>query len=209
MKVRSLYRYIAKAGLTALAVLLVSSAAFAQQVNLAWDANSESDLGGYKVYWGMASRSYSLNQDNGNQTTATISSLADGRWYFAVTAYDLMGNESGFSAEVSTTITTEPPPPTVTPPGTPTPTTTAQGVRWDWLPCEGCSAYQYRYEGGEGETTETGVLIPDFPGDWFCVTAKELGWGDSALVRCNRYEPPADVEPPGPPSNLRITVEGG
>jgi len=197
--------------ITAALLFLVPSWAWAaESVGIRWNANTESDLAGYKVYCGVASRDYSFSQDNGNQTQAVIM-LADGTWFCAVTAYDNAPtpNESGFSNEVSTTITTEPPPVVVTPPGTPIPTTTAQGVRWDWPPCEGCSGYLYRYEGGDGETVEPSILIPDFPGDWFCVTAKELGWGDSALTRCNRYEPPVDVTPPEPPTGIIIEIPAG
>ena len=42
----------------------------------------------------------------GNQTTYTLTGLPDGSWYFAVTAYDINGNESDFSNEVSQTIGT-------------------------------------------------------------------------------------------------------
>jgi hypothetical protein len=84
-------------------------------VTLAWDANSEPDLAGYKVYWGRASRQY----DNSPVPTVapsanptyTTPALANGTWYFAVTAYNTAGLETGYSNEVSTTIATAPEPP--------------------------------------------------------------------------------------------------
>lgn len=80
-------------------------AATAGSVSLMWDPNTEGDLGGYKVHVGTASRTYSQDIDVGHVTSFTVSNLADGQTYFfAVTAYDVMANESGFSSEVSTMI---------------------------------------------------------------------------------------------------------
>ena len=39
--------------------------------NLAWDANTESQLGGYKLYYGQASRNYTSSIDIGNKTAYT------------------------------------------------------------------------------------------------------------------------------------------
>ena len=83
----------------------------AQQVTLAWDANTESTLVGYKVYYGTASRAYNNTSNpvvvTAPTTTASLT-LEDGTYYFAVKAYDGSGAESGFSNEVSTTISTSP-----------------------------------------------------------------------------------------------------
>jgi len=84
-------------------------------VTLAWDANTEPDLAGYKVYWGRSSGNY----DNtpvptvapSTNPTFTTPALPNGTWYFAVTAYNTAGMESGYSNEVSKTIATAPAPP--------------------------------------------------------------------------------------------------
>jgi len=80
------------------------------QVTLSWDApttntdgTSLTDLAGYKVYYGAASRSYSQVIDVSNTNTYTFANLSDGTFYFAVTAYDMSGNESGYSNEVTKT----------------------------------------------------------------------------------------------------------
>jgi hypothetical protein len=71
------------------------------QVGLTWDPNSETDLAGYKIYWGLSSGNYSQNVDVGNVTIYTIPNLSDGQtYYFAATAYSTAGRESGFSNEV-------------------------------------------------------------------------------------------------------------
>lgn len=84
-------------------------------VTLAWDANSEPDLAGYKVYWGRTSRRYDNSPAQtfppSANPTYTTPALPNGTWYFAVTAYNSAGLESGYSNEVSTTIATAPAPP--------------------------------------------------------------------------------------------------
>src|SRR5438445_2759711 len=86
----------------------VSSAA---QVTLVWDANTEPDLAGYKLYYGLSSGSYQSSVDGGNVTSYTLSGLLDGRiYYFAATAYYLSLAESGFSNEVSKAIADVTPP---------------------------------------------------------------------------------------------------
>lgn len=87
---------------TGLLVGLDPRAATAASVSLMWDQNGEADLAGYKVHVGTLSRTYAQSIDVGHVTTFTVSNLADGETYFfAVTAYDIMANESSFSNEVS------------------------------------------------------------------------------------------------------------
>ncbi len=75
---------------------------FAAQITLTWDTSTADDIAGYKIYYGNSSRNYNSIVDVGNQTNYTISDLVDGSTYFiAVTAYDMNGNESGFSKEKS------------------------------------------------------------------------------------------------------------
>ena len=80
------------------------AALYGADVVLQWDANSETDLAGYRVYYGTSSRSYGSPIDVGNTTTYTVSNLAAGTYYFAVTAYNTSNAESGYSNEVWTTI---------------------------------------------------------------------------------------------------------
>ena len=58
-------------------LLLWSPAVFARQVTLEWDANTESNLGGYRLYYGPASRQYTAAVDVGNQTRYTLFDLDD------------------------------------------------------------------------------------------------------------------------------------
>src|SRR5688572_9776205 len=74
-------------------------------VTLAWDANTEPDLAGYFVHYGVTSGVY-LNKVNvGLVTTNTISGLVQGvSYYFAVTAYNTSGLESEPSNEIPYTV---------------------------------------------------------------------------------------------------------
>jgi type IV pilus assembly protein PilY1 len=97
--------------------LIFSQSAWAAQIKLAWDANTESDLGGYKIYYGTSSKSYGNSIDVENVTTFTLTGLTQGQSYFiVVTAYDTSNNESGYSNEVSGVATDPTPPVSETPP---------------------------------------------------------------------------------------------
>ncbi len=76
---------------------------------LAWDSVAAPNLSGYRVYFGTAPGTYlqSLGQgiSVGNVTTYTMTGLASGtQYYFAVTAFDTLGQESPYSNEVSKNI---------------------------------------------------------------------------------------------------------
>jgi len=82
--------------------LSVHNAHAATSITLAWDPNSEPDLAGYILYYGIGSRSYEFAIDVGNQTTYSISGFTEGEdYYFAVAAYNVYGLESAFSDEAS------------------------------------------------------------------------------------------------------------
>lgn len=85
-------------------MLFCVDCAYSAQVTLTWDANTEAGLGGYKIYYGHYSRAYEHSVDVHNQTNCTLTDLEDGEtYYFAATAYDIYGNESAFSEEVTWT----------------------------------------------------------------------------------------------------------
>jgi hypothetical protein len=86
-------------------LLALASQVRAEQVSLAWDANTEPDLGGYKLYYGTASKAYSQVIDVGKNSQVTVSNLNQGvTYFFAVTAYNLQGEESDYSNEINNTV---------------------------------------------------------------------------------------------------------
>ena len=107
---------------TILAVLLISLfslPAFAAEVTFEWDANTESDLAGYRLYQSTTSNGQVLGVgaisitcpplEPKDCTQYTHKGLSDGTFYWKATAFDVDGNESDFSEEVSLSIDTIPP----------------------------------------------------------------------------------------------------
>ncbi len=89
------------------------SPAASSSVTLNWEAPGTrvdgtamaiEDIAGYKLHYGSSSGSYTGSIDVGNSNSYTMEDLPAGTYYFAVTAYDLNGNESAYSPEVSGTI---------------------------------------------------------------------------------------------------------
>jgi hypothetical protein len=76
----------------------------AGDITLAWNTNPEPTVTGYKVHYGTSSRSYGVSMSAGNVTSYKVTGLGSGSYYFAITAYDTSGHESGLSNEVSATI---------------------------------------------------------------------------------------------------------
>jgi hypothetical protein len=98
-----LRRFFLSSVLSLLVFLLLFwiGSAYSAQVTLAWDPNTDPDLAGYRIHYGLLSDQYSNSVDVGNQTSYTLSNLEDGEtYYLAATAYDRDGNESDFSNEV-------------------------------------------------------------------------------------------------------------
>jgi len=88
---------------TILAILAIAGIAQAATVQVTWNPNTEPDLSGYKLYHGTASGQYGEPVDVGNVTghVMEITPQHGATYYFALTAYDTSGNESGYSAEAT------------------------------------------------------------------------------------------------------------
>lgn len=84
-------------------LLLFAVPAAAQQAedfSFSWDANTEPDLAGYKVYYGNVRGTYGNVIDVVNVTQYTLTGLQPGTYYIVVTAYDTSMNESEYSNEI-------------------------------------------------------------------------------------------------------------
>ena len=78
-----------------------------RSLRLAWDASTDPDVVGYRVYYGNASGEYTQSVTVSNVTFATISDLTEGlTYYFAIRAFNAAGLESDPSNEISDTIPT-------------------------------------------------------------------------------------------------------
>lgn len=96
-----------------LLLILYPRAVSAGTIRLAWDAVADTDLAGYKVYYGTTSGLYTQSVEVGKQASATLTNLQDCKvYYVALKAVDANGNESlsysnevsGFSAPVPATV---------------------------------------------------------------------------------------------------------
>lgn len=81
-----------------------------QNCVLQWEANGESDVSFYRVYWGTASGVYGVPlavplSSNPFTSCARLGITAAGTYYFAVSAVDTSGNEGAKSSEKSTVFT--------------------------------------------------------------------------------------------------------
>ena len=81
-----------------------ASIAHCLEPSFAWDANTEPDLAGYKVFYRQEGQNYDYNNPAwyGTATTCTINGLDDNTtYYFVSRAYDIDGNESQNSVELA------------------------------------------------------------------------------------------------------------
>jgi hypothetical protein len=70
------------------------------------DASALTNLAGFKVYWGTARDNYtnSVTINNPSVTTYVVEQLTPATWYFATSAVNSLGAESGRTSPVSKTI---------------------------------------------------------------------------------------------------------
>jgi hypothetical protein len=70
------------------------------------DGTQLTDLAGFRIYFGSEADALSQEIDVADPTATSysVSALPAGSWYFAIAAYDSMGNESVFSPIASKTI---------------------------------------------------------------------------------------------------------
>lgn len=194
-----------------LITFLLSVWAHAASVSLSWNPNTEIDLAGYKIHYGTASGSYTNSVDVGNVTTCTIPNLTAGQtYYFAATAYDTSGSESGYSNQVSYTIPTPNAPPAT--PAVPSGEASAlinTTVAFSTSASDpNGDALQYRYDWGGGAFSNWGSASQSH--SWsaagsYAVKAQardsqlaESAWSNSKTVTIS--EPaPAVVDPPEDP----------
>jgi beta-lactam-binding protein with PASTA domain len=74
-------------------------------LRVSWNANAETDLGGYLIYYGTQSGNYSACIDVGKVTSYQLTGVQNGTTcYVAVAAYDTSQNDSALSVEQRVTV---------------------------------------------------------------------------------------------------------
>lgn len=120
----------------------LSATAGTGKITLSWEANTESDTAGYKVYWDTDSGLFYANSvDVGVESSYTITDIADNTYYVTITAYDInydtstddqgtivnenqtSGYESWYADEITVTLGMAKPTPTPVSSPMPTPVT--------------------------------------------------------------------------------------
>ena len=93
-------------------IIFWASTAWADTFTFTWDANTESDLAGYRLYQRNDGSSYGPYVQPEipamAEPTAEVT-VMDGSYCWVVTAVDTTGNESGYSNEVCKAIDSTPP----------------------------------------------------------------------------------------------------
>ena len=197
-------------------------AATTNTATLQWSANQESDLAGYRVYQGTTTGSYGPAVDVGNTTLYTAQNLQAGlTYYFALTAYDLSGNESLPSPEVSKQI---PASPTDTTPPSVTLTAPSQGSTVSGMVTltatatdnVGVVGVQFHLNGsnlGAEDSTNTYSVAWDTsevaPGSYsLTATARDAAGNSTTATPVSvTVAAPPDTTPPSIPGNLTAQVD--
>ena len=93
------------------AFLLFATLAFAgTSVTFEWDANTETDLAGYRLYQSTTLGTYVFGAGNEvaeilvGTETVILEDILSGTYFWVLTAFDTGGNESGPSNEVTATL---------------------------------------------------------------------------------------------------------
>ena len=142
-------------------LLLASVVMAAGSLVATWDPVGDSDLAGYKVYYGTTSGDYENWQmtDVGNVTQYILNDLVVGqRYYLVVTAYDFAGNESGYSTQVDAVATSR---------SVSIQYTAANGLVISWDSVSGADSYQIfkssnaYFTPGTPAATQTGTQYVD------------------------------------------------
>jgi Putative Ig domain len=101
------------AALAAFSITVAAIGGSVGSANLSWQAPTEntdgstlSNLGGYVIHYGTASKNYStsITLSNPGLTSYVVEDLPAGTYYFSMTATTTSGTQSGASAEASLTI---------------------------------------------------------------------------------------------------------
>ena len=117
-----MYKWLIVIVIVLLSAGILIALPYQPKTTLTWDApitnidgSPLTDLAGFKVYWGVVSGTYTGVADMGNVTTVNIAQTMaitpKGNYCFAVTAYDVAGNESDYSNEICATFSKKVSPP--------------------------------------------------------------------------------------------------
>ena len=148
---------------------------------LRWDANTESNLAGYVVHYGIQPGNPTTTRDVGNVTSWPITGLTPGvTYYFRVTAYNTSGQSSAPSSEISylAPVGGDSTPPTA--PGTPTATpASATQINLSWgAATDNVGVTGYRVERCQGASCTSFAQV---------ATPSGTSWSNTGLIASTVY----------------------
>lgn len=192
-------------------IFMIPSLVFGLSIRVTWNPNTESDLAGYKVYYGTQSGVYGNPVDVGNVTTWNLDNVAEKTtYYFALTAYDTSGNESLKSEEASVTT------PDQTPPNAPNIIEVVPGVKSvdiSWSSVADAKEYKLYYGTVTGVydnnvlVTGTSYSLQNLLDDkvyYFVVSAIDAA-GNESVKSAELSAKTADTTAPNPPTKPTLS----
>ena len=88
-----------------LAIVLCPVLTFAATIEFGWNANTEQDLAGYRLYQATTSGAYTkgtfVAEIPKPAVAYSLAAVPDGTYFWVLTAFDETGNESDWSNEVT------------------------------------------------------------------------------------------------------------
>lgn len=210
-----------------LSIIGMAGVLLASEVSLTWNQNTESDLAGYKLYQATTPGQYGApvaTLGKVTQHTRTLPDLSTSQtYYFALTAYDLTGNESGKSSEVSKLVSGTPLPPALPMPTKFTATPLLDGrtqLAWDNMQLAPGAGYLLRvhlagtpydpctsmaYCGPVIPANTLTLALPPGTYDAWVHSARSVSdWGPSAGLKFTVVAAAPVDPPPAQPTGLKI-----
>jgi len=191
----------------------------AADLTLAWDPSSDGITTGYMLFYGTAPQSYTQQVDVRYATSYTLNNLSDGTtYYFAVRAYDAIGDMSNLSNEVyATTLAGVPPVLTALTLTADLPSPQVVGTTVTWLSTAtgGVAPYQFQwalYQAGNWTVwpwtiASTWTWTPSTPGNDYQVRVAVRSSGSSSTSGEMVQTVPFTVTSP-PASSLTLSTSG-
>jgi len=138
----------------------------AASVGLAWDANSDPNIAGYRLHTGSQSGVYSQSTNVGNTNFVLVTNLIAGKpYYFTVTAYNTTAVESAPSNQVTYTAPLSAPTPTATPSPSPSPKhSQVPSVMVSPVPASTLRSSTVTFQWTAGSATAYGLTVGSSPG---------------------------------------------
>ena len=198
---------IRRFSLLSLLTLIVSAPVCAE--SLLWDVSTDPTAVGYMVYTGQSSGNYTMKIDVGSVNSYVLNGLVEGAtYYYAVTAYNSLRMESGFSNEVSFVVPAVPPVASFS--ASATSGQAPFAMNFINSSTGTITSYAWTFGDGTTSTAQSPSHVYSTTGS-YTVSLKVTGPGGSNTQTRNNYiavTAAADATPPTAPTNVVAAATG-